>query len=309
MAWAWITPLMVVFGFNIYNWLYIFEFLGKLLLFGSILAIGLIILFWDRYVFGLSVFLKFYPILYWTFPHQTSWNKKITLLAMFSFALVSYVASSRIAIAYIFLSVFFFSVEFFKSKTVGQIKKIFVTTFLSLSIVLIFVMSSDIYNNIASDKTATTDTRTFLVVEMFNDMSEKELIIGRGALGTYFSPYFYMLKKIGTEGGDSAIRHVNEIGYLEIILKGGYIMLVIYLLILIPAAYLGIFRSNNIIVKMSGYFIVVYLIIWTISYVPLYSPIFLLLWMAVGTAISPTARNITDDELQKYMKRGDMIER
>jgi len=305
-AWAWITPLMIVFGFNILNWIYIFKFLGKILLIGSILAIGLIIPFWDKYVFGLSVLLKFYPVLFLTFSYQTPRYKKITLLAMFCFGLVAFVSSQRIAVAYFLLTLFFFSIEFFKNKHVGHIKKILVATTLALSIVLIFVMSSEIYNDIASNKTATTDTRTLLFIEMFDDMSENEVIIGRGVLGTYYSPYFYKWSKAGFDNGDSAIRQVVEVGYLQMILKGGLIMMFLYLLILIPAAYLAIFRSNNLIAKMSGYWIVLYLITWTISYVPFYSPVFLLLWMATGTAISKEARKITDDELQKYINTRNM---
>ena len=143
---------------------------------------------------------------------------------------------------------------------------------------------------------------------MFHDMSEPEQIIGRGALGTYYSPYFAMLHHSGVKGGDSAIRSVNEIGYLEMVLKGGYIMLILYLLILLPAAYLGIFKSNNTIARMSGYLIAIYLIVWLVSYYSVYSAEYLLLWMAVGTAISPQARKISDDEIKAYINERKSLE-
>ena len=308
-AWAWITPLMIVFGFNIFNWIYIFKFLGKLLLVGSILTIGFITLFWEKYAFGLSVLLKFYPVLFLTFSYQTSRYKKIILLAILCFILVSFVTSTRIAFVYMLLTLVFFSVQFFKNKYISLYKKFFIAGFFILSLLALSIQIPTLYNKISNNKEVTTDTRTFLFVEMFSDMSDSELLVGRGALGTYYSPYFDMLKRAGVEGGDAATRSANEVGYLQMILKGGYIIVVLYLLILIPAAYLGIFKSKNIISKMSGYLIFIYLLLWTISYLPAYSPEFLFLWMAVGTTISLTARNITDDELQKYMKRGNIVER
>lgn len=73
------------------------------------------------------------------------------------------------------------------------------------------------------------DTRSFLFLEMKDNFSVWDWIIGRGALGTYYSPYFQHEAEAGRYG-DWMIRQVNEIGYLHIVLKAGLIGVVLYLL-------------------------------------------------------------------------------
>jgi hypothetical protein len=195
-----------------------------------------------------------------------------------------------------------------RARHIDGYKKVFIVLSSIMVFLIILIKIQDIYNDVEHNKQASADTRTFLVVEMFSDMSSIEQIIGRGALGTYYSPYFARLRHAGFKNGDSAHRSVNEIGYLEMVLKGGYIMLILYLLILLPAAYLGIFKSNNTIARMSGYLIAIYLIVWLVSYYSVYSAEYLLLWMAVGTAISPQARKISDDEIKAYINERKNLE-
>ena len=73
-------------------------------------------------------------------------------------------------------------------------------------------------------------------------------------------------------------------------------MMALYILILIPAAYLGIFRSNNIITRMSGYFIFTNLLMFFVVDPPEYSFNFFLLWMAVGTVTSSSIRKLENHE-------------
>ena len=300
MAWAWITPLAIIFGLNIFNWIYIFDFLGKLLFLGVILLPLIFFSFNVAIGFGISKFLFLFPFLLLTSRYQKPFYKKIIFLTIVAFIFVSIFISQRINALLIAMSIMFFAIEILKNKDIGVITKLLIYVITSLAVLVFFIESISIYKDIARNKELTTDTRTFLFTELYKDMSNSELIIGRGALGTYYSPYFAILRRSGITGGDSPIRSVSEIGYLEMILKGGYIMMILYLLILIPAAFLGIFKSKNTIARMSGYIIFIYLFCWTISYPPVYSAQFILLWMAVGTAISPIARNMTDEELLKF---------
>ena len=300
MAWAWITPLTMIFGLNIFNWIYIFDYLGKMLLIGIILFPLLFITSSEDMGFGIEQFLFIFPILLLTSKYQKSSYKKIIFFAILAFIIVSIFISQRINALLISMSIIFFAIEVLKNKDVDAITKLFIYVLISLAVLMLSVESINIYKDATKDKELTTDTRTFLITELYQDMSDTELIAGRGALGTYYSPYFASTKSSGISGGDSPIRSVSEIGYLEMVLKGGYIMMVLYLLILIPAAFLGIFKSNNTIARMCGYIIFMYILIWIISYPPVYSAQFILLWMAAGTAISPIARNMTDEELLKF---------
>ncbi len=295
MGWAWMTPLAIVFGFNLRNWISLFNFYAKLLLIGAFVSLGAYYIPAQN-IYGLLDWLVFFPVILLTFFFQSKANKLILILAIFSYLLLTYFSGQRANIVFITLQLFFFAIEFFRfSKNNIYIKG---AVFLTASILAIF-LALQVYSSISqlkSNSELTTDTRTFLFEELFADMSDKELITGRGALGKYYSPYFYYTT-INNLEGDHYIRSSVEVGYLEMILKGGYIMMTLYLLILLPAAYLGIFKSNNIIARMSGYYILSYLILWLVSYYPFYSPEFILVWVAAGTAISTSARKIENDEL------------
>ncbi len=295
MGWAWLCPLAIVFGFNINNWLLLFNFFSKLLFLGSSLALVSFV-FPQKIAFGLLEWMAFLPVLLLTYFYQNKNNKKVIWLTIFSYVILTFVCSQRVNAIFLILLILFFTFEYYRLNTIKKYNKFILTLVLLVgSIYLAFQLSSFIFS-LSQNKEASTDTRTFLFIELFSDMSDDELIIGRGVLGTYYSPYFAYTEKNHLEG-DSSTRSVSEVGYLEMILKGGFVMMILYLLILLPAAFLGIFKSKNIIARMSGYFILSYLVLWTVSYYPVYSAEYILLWMAVGTATSRSARNIKNSDI------------
>ncbi len=295
MGWAWLTPLAIVFGFNINNWLILFNFFSKLLLVGSLLALGSFI-YPLGVSFGLLEWMAFLPILLLTYFYQNKNNKKIVLLSLISYIILTFVCSQRVNAIFLMVLFLLFMFEYYRQNSRKKYRKTLVTLGFLLGSILLAVQLNSLISTLSDNKEINTDTRTFLFVELFSDMSESELIVGRGALGTYYSPYFAYTEKQGL-AGDSSTRSVSEVGYLQIILKGGFIMKVLYLLILFPAAYLGIFKSQNIIARMSGYFILSYLLLWLVSYYPVYSAEYLLLWMAAGTAISSSARKVKNCDI------------
>ncbi|MDD5053072.1 MAG: hypothetical protein PHO27_10115 [Sulfuricurvum sp.] len=300
MAWTWLTPLAIVFGFNIQNWISIFNFLVKL--FPIILVSTILLLVInpnDSYSYGIMTWYYLVPFLFLTYHYQDKRSKLAIIMAMFGFILLSILNSQRVNLLYIGLLFSYFAFNFFRLQFINIYKKLFVS--IALLTLLGFAILQ-IRSELMANDSLLTDSRTFLFVELFDDMSENELLVGRGALGTYYSPYFESWNK-QYEGGDSSTRSSIEIGYLEMILKGGVVMVILYLLFLLPAVYLGIFKSKNYISKMSGFMISVYIILWSISYIPIYSADFILLWMAAGTAISPSIRKI-DNKLLINSKQG-----
>ncbi len=304
MAWAWITPLAIIFGFNIKNWICLFNFFPILLV--VFILLSMLSLFMPSdYSLGTLEWMAFLVLMLLTFPYQSRVNKIIIIVALLFYFILSYQTALRIHFIFIFMILGTLMFEYIRNSSVSIIKKIIILFSIMFIMIISPLVLDNIENKIKQTDTLTTDTRTFLFVELFDDLSASEELIGRGALGTYYSPYFYMLQRMGVEGGDHYQRSVNEVGYLHIIFKGGYVMLILYLLILLPAAYLGIFRSNNYIARMSGYLILCYLIIWLVSYYPVYSAEYILLWMAVGTALSPTARAYTNLEVFNFKKEID----
>lgn len=307
LGWAWITPFAIYFGFNIFNWIQINNFLIKLLIVGILLTIIIVPLSGEKYTFGIFEWLQFTPILLITYFYQSRFNKNILIFSILAFVVTSFMNSERINIAFLSLAFIFITFEFLRNKKINLLKRTFFILFsisiLSLSSFYISDLINKSTNSLNSNKELKSDTRTFLFVELFKDLKEDEVITGRGALGKYYSPFFKHRFTYAKTGGDSYDRSVNEVGYLQMILKGGVIMVIVYLLILIPASFLGIFSSKNIIARMCGYYVFIYIIIWSVSFYPVYSAEFILFWMAVGTCISSKARNTTNEELYQIIKK------
>jgi len=295
MGWAWLTPLAVIFGFNILNWPRLFNFFGKILLAASI--VGLFCFFYPiLYNFGLLESFAFLPILLLTFFFQSKKIKWVILFSILVYMLITFIVSQRVNVLFLALIIIFTFIQFLTLSEIKPTIKIFSIALLSIASLVVLSKFDAYTNRITQNDELTTDTRTFLFEELFQDLTYSELWLGRGAMGTYYSPHFDYTTQHGLEG-DSETRSVNEVGYLEMILKGGYVMMILYILILLPAAFLGIFKSKNIISKMCGYFILAYLIVWGISYYPVYSAEYILLWMAAGTAISGENRRLTNKQV------------
>jgi hypothetical protein len=91
-----------------------------------------------------------------------------------------------------------------------------------------------------------SDTRTFLYTEVFQDLNPVQRITGKGFLGTYFSQVFLGFQSIAGYGeADSYNRFSVEVGVLQLILKGGYIFLALYLAPLIYTTWKGLAISDK----------------------------------------------------------------
>jgi len=124
------------------------------------------------------------------------------------------------------------------------------------------------------------DTRTFLYKEMADDFSGLDWLFGRGALGTYYSPYFRYVAEHGLVG-DSPVRQVNEIGYLHIILKAGIVGAVLYFLIFTRGARKALALRNRFGV---GVFLLlsIHLIELTVIGQAVFKPYRVVLWILLG---------------------------
>lgn len=134
-----------------------------------------------------------------------------------------------------------------------------------------------------------SNTRELVFSLFFKDMSTKDLIIGRGFLGEYYCP--------GAQTGVDN-RFLIESGYLQMILKGGIISLVLFLLIALPAAYLGIIKSKNILSKAAGTIVILWLIDMFPWGMPAINIRYILVWTCIGICYSKVIRNLSEKELK-----------
>ncbi|MGB4845380.1 MAG: hypothetical protein WBP16_13015 [Ferruginibacter sp.] len=144
------------------------------------------------------------------------------------------------------------------------------------------------------------DTRSGVEEYMIADMSETDWIIGKGIAGEYYCPNIDVNDVTG-------YRSVIETGYLQMMLKGGAVSLVLYLLIGIPAMFLGLFASKNILSKACG----MWILLSTIYIYPIvvtgFDVRYLIYWLAISICYSKKLRNIPDDVLKEFFQRKDKI--
>jgi hypothetical protein len=124
------------------------------------------------------------------------------------------------------------------------------------------------------------DSRTFLFVDFFTDFKIEDFYTGRGFLGTYFSPYF---QEWQGDFGDSFNRFTIEIGFLQMLLKGGFVLVITTVVIFIRAIYLGFIRSNPGSVNfMLSVWLLIEFTMLSIENVPCFNIHFLLIWVVIG---------------------------
>ncbi len=140
------------------------------------------------------------------------------------------------------------------------------------------------------------DTRTGVEVFYRLDMTDTDWMMGKGINGGYYCPNIDMLDLTGN-------RTVIETGYLQIILKGGIISLVLLLLILFPAAILGLFYSKNILGKASGMWILLWMFYLYPTVANSFTMHYILIWMAVGICYNKKLRTMDEDLMLAYFNK------
>lgn len=138
------------------------------------------------------------------------------------------------------------------------------------------------------------DSRSGVEDCFVNDFTFKDWIVGRGFEGNYFCP------NVDNSNAVVGYRTMIETDYLMIILKNGSIYLILLLLVLIPAVFKGIFRSQNILSKAAGCWILFWIICLYPANVFGFSLNYLLVWLSVGVCYSSEIRNMPDALLKEY---------
>lgn len=116
-------------------------------------------------------------------------------------------------------------------------------TFLFLASPIIFETQKENIATIfaSSDTKLTQDTRSFLYSELFSDLSVREVIVGRGFAGKYYSPYFAWIAKSQSSivGSNNIWRSSSEVSWLNVILKFGILGLVTFMITVFSPVFLA----------------------------------------------------------------------
>ena len=122
-------------------------------------------------------------------------------------------------------------------------------------------------------------------------MSVFEYIFGKGLYGSYTWGY---------RGWPPVlfVRNLAEIGYIHIVLKGGYLMLACFYFLSIYAVFLGLFQSNNKITRYLAFIIIARLIIMSTAMPPRVGFEYFMYWIVVGGCLSQQLRALDDTTIK-----------
>lgn len=212
--------------------------------------------------------------------------KRTWYLAVFNFIVVFFVAiinARRSSVFGISLVLFFAFIKDKRNRWISAIAFIFLILSMYESGMLDFFISR-----------VGQDSRSMVIDNFYEDMDSKSWIIGRGAAGTYFD-------SLGVFQDIDGKRSEIETGYLHLILKGGILYMVTYVLALAYAAYLGVFRSKNSFVHSFGIIIFISLLELIPYGIPTWNFKYLSIWMGVAICLNNRFREMSNQEVKDFL--------
>lgn len=140
------------------------------------------------------------------------------------------------------------------------------------------------------------DTRSGLFDTFFKEMKDY-MVLGKGMNGSYYFP-FLGFETEGVFYGRVDYRHIIENGYLQLLLTGGIVHIILFVLVLLPAAIRGIFMSSNRFVRACGVVILLRLIDMFFYGLPSLSLPYVFVWICVGVCYKTSLMKMTNDEIR-----------
>lgn len=214
-------------------------------------------------------------------------NSAGLLVALITFAIAAR-RGSTVTTACLFLFNLYFYV---KSK--GRSTRIVATVF---SILLVFgcayyFMKSDKF--VFIQQRGFEDNRSGVDKALLSQMSDAELIFGKGLNGRYYYP-------LSQDDHLKGWRYGSETGFYNIVLKGGYLMAFVYIILLAYPALLGIFKSKNTLCKALGFYIILSLIkLYPFGWL-MFNMEFMVIWMGVALCYNHSVRALSEKDI--YMR-------
>lgn len=161
-----------------------------------------------------------------------------------------------------------------------------------------FAQAQDYIMGETDDQDLATDTRTFLYVEMAEDLTnDNAWLLGKGAFSHYHSFFF-------DDGGKSKYGRISsEVPFLNYLLRGGILYVVFYFGLLILAAYNAIWKGKNKFIQSVGIIVIGWYLnsfVGDLTGCRFYHLAFFLL---VGCCLSKKWLNYTDEEIKMLLKK------
>lgn len=307
MGWAWLLPMVLILGLKIENWSIVFNvlnFIFQLMIVVFLISLG----FSNSYLQWAWLLRPVNFLLLIGLYRYTLLNKIKIFIIIGIYIAVANSVKQRMDLLFLSTTFGFLLMDRLISIKIRRVFIKYIIFGFIMLFIIIFTVGYEYVSNVLTSIIDFQDSRTFLFTELMSELSSFEKIVGRGSLGTYYSDFFEHTRRywehMGRVGwkGDSPTRITIEVGYLQMILKGGFILLTLNFLFFIYASYSAIFKSKNKFTKRLGYYILIVSMLSMVSMRPTFAPTFILLWMAIGTVLSKKHREMSDYEIESLIK-------
>jgi hypothetical protein len=236
--------------------------------------------------------------LLFTYIYHSGKRKWFALLVIVIAFLLAVIRARR-GLIFITFIIMFFSYLIYqyvnKARLINIVFSVFIIILLSAAAVRIYEANRKSTFSLITQRISQR-TRTSVEQYFYSDLKAKDWLMGKGINGKYFCPGV-----IEGAGRVSIYRKVIETGYLQIILNGGIVNVILLLLIVVPAIIRGLFYSKNLLSKAAGMWLVLFIfysypgtpVVFTFNYI--------LVWISVGICYSKEWRNYDDNEIKSFL--------
>ena len=172
-------------------------------------------------------------------------------------------------------------------KNTSKFKTIILLAFaISISYLLFNNMAESLFANLL--ERGIEDSRAGVENSFYADMdSQADWWFGRGWFGQYYEPL------------SGIHRSSIETGFLALILRGGYLYLIPYVLILGLSFYNGYFRSKNLFCKSFAIMCLMQIVCLYPWGWPTFSFLHFVIWLGVWVCNSKRLRQMSDEQIRK----------
>lgn len=221
----------------------------------------------------------------WAYIPKSVW--KFNLLGLLVCLLALMIAARRGDSLSYFIVLLYLVIQYFRYH--GAFAKLFILLMVLLGVY--FVLSSDLFSFIF--ERGMEDTRSFVEETMLSQMSDFDMFFGKGLNGRYYCP---LREHEYLDGW----RYGIETGFYNIVLKGGYLMAFLYIILLAIPAYKGYFKSCNQLCKAGGFYIFLSLLELYPFGLLAFDIKFLIIWMMVALCMNPVVRKMSDEDVKRF---------
>ena len=237
------------------------------------------------------------PILVLTYLYHSKGVRWVSFFSLLLILFINAVNARRNQIVYFGAALLFAGLIplLSQSSFVRKRKKLIIISFVSFCfmVFLFVVINISKFTYLIERSKTGLESREDFLEEFFEDFNAHPMdwVTGRGVLGDFKSVIY-------EKGADDENRSAIENGYLDHIMRGGYIYILLLIIIAVPAIFKGFFQSNNLLCKGFAALILIYFIDMIGFGVPYLSMKYVLIWLGISVCYSKQMRSYSDEYLK-----------